>query len=155
MSWQSHQPGQGGGQAEGGADRSSRPRSDYRNDSKEDLVAKVKDFQRSHPRSRQAWHDFCDLDGSGIRDPARHQLDFLQEFLRAIDERRAPGSVGSRRSHGSGGGPGGGGKRQAGGKRPPLQFVIVFLLVMAFLSASEPECFAGLVSSRVWMNNPG
>eukprot|EP00930_Biecheleria_cincta_P034696 TRINITY_DN23948_c0_g1_i1.p1 TRINITY_DN23948_c0_g1~~TRINITY_DN23948_c0_g1_i1.p1 ORF type:complete len:233 (-),score=38.66 TRINITY_DN23948_c0_g1_i1:197-895(-) len=47
------------------------------------LVAAVKEAQRSDPVARQQWGFFCTAEGGGVRDPTKHQAEFLQKFLEA------------------------------------------------------------------------
>eukprot|EP00931_Biecheleriopsis_adriatica_P028506 TRINITY_DN1698_c0_g1_i3.p1 TRINITY_DN1698_c0_g1~~TRINITY_DN1698_c0_g1_i3.p1 ORF type:complete len:231 (+),score=50.53 TRINITY_DN1698_c0_g1_i3:114-806(+) len=46
-----------------------------------ELISKIKDFQRSGEEQKQAWWTFCDSQGGGNRDPARHEAHVLQNFL--------------------------------------------------------------------------
>merc|ERR1719482_1708145 len=48
---------------------------------KDELISKIKNFQRSSEEQKQAWWTYCDSQGDGNRDPARHDTDFLQAFL--------------------------------------------------------------------------
>eukprot|EP00913_Durusdinium_trenchii_P031060 g29087.t1 len=45
------------------------------------LVEKIKALQRSSFESKQAWWAFCDAEARGIKDPNRHQVEKLQQFL--------------------------------------------------------------------------
>jgi len=45
------------------------------------LVAQIKDLQRSSPRAKQAWVEYSDTYLSGMRDPARQDEATLQGFL--------------------------------------------------------------------------
>jgi len=45
------------------------------------LVAAVKEAQRSDPMARQQWGFFCSAEGNNIRDPTKHEAEFLQKFL--------------------------------------------------------------------------
>merc|ERR1740129_1186637 len=49
--------------------------------SKDQLVFKVKAFQRSSEEQKQAWWTHCDTSLAGVRDPARHDATTLQAFL--------------------------------------------------------------------------
>merc|ERR1712008_327007 len=49
-----------------------------------DLVTEVKELQKSGPRINGAWEEYCDRDGGGTRDPARHGHSFLRHFLESI-----------------------------------------------------------------------
>eukprot|EP00933_Yihiella_yeosuensis_P056303 TRINITY_DN5541_c0_g1_i1.p1 TRINITY_DN5541_c0_g1~~TRINITY_DN5541_c0_g1_i1.p1 ORF type:complete len:412 (+),score=82.52 TRINITY_DN5541_c0_g1_i1:48-1283(+) len=48
------------------------------------LVAGVKEEQRGGEAARRAWRIFCDLKGNGIRDPQKHDSEFLRGFLQAF-----------------------------------------------------------------------
>lgn len=45
------------------------------------LVEKVKMLQRSNADAKDAWTSYCEEHSRGIRDPARHEKDILQQFL--------------------------------------------------------------------------
>jgi len=45
------------------------------------LVATVKSMQREDPGAKDQWHIICDEQGGHVRDPARHEADFLQAFI--------------------------------------------------------------------------
>mmetsp|Transcript_121532 Transcript_121532/g.227140 ORF Transcript_121532/g.227140 Transcript_121532/m.227140 type:complete len:716 (-) Transcript_121532:35-2182(-) len=45
------------------------------------LVAQVKSLQRTNKDFQEAWWKHCDENGGGKRDPARHEADFLENFL--------------------------------------------------------------------------
>merc|ERR1712176_556584 len=47
----------------------------------EPLVQRVKSAQRMSEELKQAWHEMCDTEGGGIRDPSRHDAAFLLRFL--------------------------------------------------------------------------
>merc|ERR1719419_1030460 len=49
-------------------------------EAKLDLVARVKAFQRSGDECKEQWWTHCDQQLGGIRDPARHDTDTLQNF---------------------------------------------------------------------------
>merc|ERR1712146_36559 len=44
----------------------------------QDLASKVKEVQKTY---RDEWHEYCDQAGNGVRDPAKHDAAFLQQFL--------------------------------------------------------------------------
>ena len=46
----------------------------------EELAEEVKAFQRDV--GAELWHECCDERGGGKKDPYRHELSFLQGFLR-------------------------------------------------------------------------
>jgi len=48
---------------------------------KDQLVAKIKAFQRSGEDQKQAWWTFCDSQEGKNRDPARYEADALQQFV--------------------------------------------------------------------------
>mmetsp|Transcript_71037 Transcript_71037/g.219639 ORF Transcript_71037/g.219639 Transcript_71037/m.219639 type:complete len:417 (-) Transcript_71037:110-1360(-) len=45
------------------------------------LAERVKQMQRQSEQVKQQWWWYCDTFGAGVRDPARHQEAFLQQFL--------------------------------------------------------------------------
>lgn len=45
------------------------------------LVQQVKVIQRSSDALKAVWHRWCDEEKGGIRDPSRHDIEFLQRFL--------------------------------------------------------------------------
>jgi len=45
------------------------------------LVDQIKQFQRADPAFKQAWHAFCEQYCDGIKDPARHPQQNLENFL--------------------------------------------------------------------------
>jgi len=49
--------------------------------SKAELVARVKELQRSGQQAKEAWWAYCDENLGGVRDPSRHEEDVLSEFL--------------------------------------------------------------------------
>eukprot|EP00930_Biecheleria_cincta_P084131 TRINITY_DN73620_c0_g1_i1.p1 TRINITY_DN73620_c0_g1~~TRINITY_DN73620_c0_g1_i1.p1 ORF type:complete len:260 (-),score=50.32 TRINITY_DN73620_c0_g1_i1:15-794(-) len=49
----------------------------------ESLVSQVKDLQRSDHGAKDQWHYYCFTEGGGVKDPAKHQPEFLQKFLDA------------------------------------------------------------------------
>lgn len=48
---------------------------------KGELIKKIKEFQKSGEEQKQTWWAFCDSQGGGNRDPARHETEVLQGFL--------------------------------------------------------------------------
>jgi len=50
----------------------------------EDLVAKVKDFQKRDQASAFAWKAYCEAHGDGVCDPKRHSDSFLKRALREL-----------------------------------------------------------------------
>lgn len=48
---------------------------------KDQLVMKVKAFQRLGEENKQAWHHFCDTNLGGVYDPNRHDVGALQMFV--------------------------------------------------------------------------
>lgn len=51
---------------------------------REQLVAKVKEIQRSGNDAKQAWWDYCDSELGGVRDPNRHDPQLLHHFLQSM-----------------------------------------------------------------------
>lgn len=49
--------------------------------SQESLVDQIKQIQRADPNAKEQWGAFTDMQGKGVRDPARHTPEFLQDFL--------------------------------------------------------------------------
>mmetsp|Transcript_62168 Transcript_62168/g.108747 ORF Transcript_62168/g.108747 Transcript_62168/m.108747 type:complete len:266 (-) Transcript_62168:79-876(-) len=47
----------------------------------EDLVQQIKDLQRSDQEAKAQWWAYCDSEGAGVRDPAKHKNGFVQSFL--------------------------------------------------------------------------
>lgn len=47
---------------------------------KENLVARIKTFQKENEQQQQMWSNFCDTELGGVRDPARHDVATLQKF---------------------------------------------------------------------------
>lgn len=50
-------------------------------DQQESLVTTVKDLQRSDHVAKEQWGAYCDTQGGGVRDPAKHNASFIQTFL--------------------------------------------------------------------------
>lgn len=48
---------------------------------KDDLVKQVKDIQRNDPQGKMAWWKYADEQGSGMRDPAKHEPPVLLHFV--------------------------------------------------------------------------
>ncbi|CAE8610409.1 unnamed protein product, partial [Polarella glacialis] len=55
-----------------------------------DLVRRMRAFQRRDERRRLQWAYFCDTNGSGVRDPARHPEAFLLQFLEVFQAGELP-----------------------------------------------------------------
>jgi len=51
----------------------------------EELASRVKQIQRSDPVGKQAWWNYADKQGDGMRDPAKHDAHALEEFLSKYD----------------------------------------------------------------------
>mmetsp|Transcript_100350 Transcript_100350/g.259579 ORF Transcript_100350/g.259579 Transcript_100350/m.259579 type:complete len:254 (+) Transcript_100350:84-845(+) len=49
--------------------------------SHEELVAAIKDLQRSDPEAKEQWIKYCATQGAGMRDPTKHDAEFLQNFF--------------------------------------------------------------------------
>lgn len=45
------------------------------------VAGTVKELQRSDPDAREQWRLYCDALGQGIKDPAKHTVEFLQAFI--------------------------------------------------------------------------
>eukprot|EP00403_Amphidinium_massartii_P015886 CAMPEP_0178431136 /NCGR_PEP_ID=MMETSP0689_2-20121128/31682_1 /TAXON_ID=160604 /ORGANISM="Amphidinium massartii, Strain CS-259" /LENGTH=250 /DNA_ID=CAMNT_0020053019 /DNA_START=82 /DNA_END=834 /DNA_ORIENTATION=+ len=50
-------------------------------DSKDALVDAIKELQRSGPEGKEQWGLYCEQHGQGIRDPTKHDLEYLSNFL--------------------------------------------------------------------------
>merc|ERR1719215_2331228 len=48
---------------------------------KDALVAKIKSFQVSGMQEKLAWGAFCEKHGGNVRDPVRHPVEFLHQFV--------------------------------------------------------------------------
>eukprot|EP00928_Gymnodinium_smaydae_P009970 TRINITY_DN1373_c0_g1_i1.p1 TRINITY_DN1373_c0_g1~~TRINITY_DN1373_c0_g1_i1.p1 ORF type:complete len:310 (-),score=87.69 TRINITY_DN1373_c0_g1_i1:86-940(-) len=48
----------------------------------EQLVWKVKELQKWDPMAKEQWGLYCQAMGGNIRDPARHEWNFLQDFIK-------------------------------------------------------------------------
>eukprot|EP00927_Polykrikos_kofoidii_P030226 TRINITY_DN2603_c0_g1_i1.p1 TRINITY_DN2603_c0_g1~~TRINITY_DN2603_c0_g1_i1.p1 ORF type:complete len:221 (-),score=32.14 TRINITY_DN2603_c0_g1_i1:35-697(-) len=77
----------GVGMALAGVPSAKRRRTDssrytYSDDNAADqLVARVKAYQRSSEWNKQQWWDFADTDLGGVRDPAKHDVATLRQFI--------------------------------------------------------------------------
>jgi len=47
----------------------------------EELVNQIKGIQRSDPTGKVAWWKYADENGGAVRDPAKHEAAFLEEFV--------------------------------------------------------------------------
>lgn len=47
------------------------------------VADRLKEIQRADPAGRQAWGEWCDTQGGGVRDPAKHAVSFVLQFLEA------------------------------------------------------------------------
>eukprot|EP00927_Polykrikos_kofoidii_P044722 TRINITY_DN38610_c0_g1_i1.p1 TRINITY_DN38610_c0_g1~~TRINITY_DN38610_c0_g1_i1.p1 ORF type:complete len:233 (-),score=40.58 TRINITY_DN38610_c0_g1_i1:244-942(-) len=45
------------------------------------MVERIKEMQRTDPTAKEQWGAYCDNQGGGVRDPAKHDVIFLQDFL--------------------------------------------------------------------------
>lgn len=77
----------------------------------EDLVQKVKDWQRKGKGHKEAWYSFCRRNGSDKYDPSRHDAETLRDFIRGIES----GDIQPKDDDGYGGSSGGGGSWGGGG----------------------------------------
>merc|ERR1719418_462951 len=48
---------------------------------KDSLVQRIKQFQRSGEHQKQTWWTYADTMKGGVRDPAKHDMTSLQEFI--------------------------------------------------------------------------
>merc|ERR1712064_90705 len=48
---------------------------------KQQLVERVKAFQKQSPDMKELWHQYCDAELGGNRDPSRQPAETLQSFL--------------------------------------------------------------------------
>eukprot|EP00975_Prorocentrum_lima_P046300 9685142-Prorocentrum_lima.AAC.1 len=48
---------------------------------KEELIGRIKQHQRSGWYGREAWARYCDERNCGTRDPRKHAVEALREFL--------------------------------------------------------------------------
>jgi len=49
------------------------------------LADRVKQMQRRHESYKERWAWYCDTFGSGLRDPARHTPQFLQQYIAMVE----------------------------------------------------------------------
>jgi len=52
---------------------------------KTDLASRVQDALTNSSLVLEAWNEFCDSKGCGVRDPARHMASFLSRFLANVE----------------------------------------------------------------------
>eukprot|EP00928_Gymnodinium_smaydae_P087963 TRINITY_DN72127_c0_g1_i1.p1 TRINITY_DN72127_c0_g1~~TRINITY_DN72127_c0_g1_i1.p1 ORF type:complete len:163 (+),score=21.17 TRINITY_DN72127_c0_g1_i1:147-635(+) len=45
------------------------------------LIAKIKEMQRTDGTAKDQWGAYCDQQGGGVRDPAKHEVIFLHNFV--------------------------------------------------------------------------
>lgn len=57
---------------------------DYENATRSQLMEKVKKCQRDNVDIRTSWVHYTTTEAKGLRDPTRHEVDFLKEFFRGI-----------------------------------------------------------------------
>ena len=50
-----------------------------------DLAAEVRRLQRERPGARAEWAAYCEEQANGIKDPLRHSVASLREFLYQFD----------------------------------------------------------------------
>eukprot|EP00929_Paragymnodinium_shiwhaense_P009776 TRINITY_DN1140_c0_g1_i1.p1 TRINITY_DN1140_c0_g1~~TRINITY_DN1140_c0_g1_i1.p1 ORF type:complete len:238 (+),score=71.90 TRINITY_DN1140_c0_g1_i1:83-796(+) len=76
--------GMGGGWGKGGGgwgkDGGPSKKARTGDSAKDKLIDRIKAFQRSGSDSKEAWWSYCDSSLNGIRDPAKHSADQLEEF---------------------------------------------------------------------------
>merc|ERR1712146_586801 len=68
----------GKGGSGGGFKRKEAPNTGDAN--KDELINRIKAFQRSDPSQKEQWWNYCDTHLSGNRDPARHDAETLEDF---------------------------------------------------------------------------
>eukprot|EP01059_Diplonema_ambulator_P019473 TRINITY_DN327_c0_g2_i1.p1 TRINITY_DN327_c0_g2~~TRINITY_DN327_c0_g2_i1.p1 ORF type:complete len:454 (+),score=135.95 TRINITY_DN327_c0_g2_i1:46-1407(+) len=51
---------------------------------REDIIAAIKRGQRNSDTWREAWWSYCDANGNGDRDPARHDMDFIKNAIKEL-----------------------------------------------------------------------
>jgi hypothetical protein len=74
------------------------------------MISQVKQVQRSDPAAKQQWWDYADTHLAGSRDPARHDVSTLMEFMNAYNSGALPPpSADGSGNSGKGGGKGCGG----------------------------------------------
>eukprot|EP00411_Alexandrium_monilatum_P027400 CAMPEP_0175384258 /NCGR_PEP_ID=MMETSP0095-20121207/28248_1 /TAXON_ID=311494 /ORGANISM="Alexandrium monilatum, Strain CCMP3105" /LENGTH=344 /DNA_ID=CAMNT_0016682667 /DNA_START=6 /DNA_END=1037 /DNA_ORIENTATION=- len=56
----------------------------------DELVNRVKEGQRQSTEWKRRWWRHCDQNGNGIRDPRRHEIAFLLEFLQLVTSEELP-----------------------------------------------------------------
>jgi len=49
------------------------------------LTAQIKEMQRSDATAKEQWWMYCDAEGAGVRDPAKHDASFLATFINSYD----------------------------------------------------------------------
>lgn len=52
-----------------------------RDEAHEQAIGHVQELSQSDPEAQAQWNAYCDLQGGGKRDPAKHPLDFIQGWL--------------------------------------------------------------------------
>lgn len=67
--------------ATGSSGQSTKSKSPNFDTARNELISQVKCAQRQSPSLKDMWHELCDAQGGGIRDPGRHTDDFLHDFL--------------------------------------------------------------------------
>jgi hypothetical protein len=50
-------------------------------ESRESLVAQIKELQKTDPSAKEQWIAYTDMSGQGTRDPMKHTQEFLEGFL--------------------------------------------------------------------------
>lgn len=56
----------------------------------QDLVSSIKAWQREGGPNNRRWHDYCDNEQRGIRDPRCHSVNALKDFCRKVCEWERP-----------------------------------------------------------------
>lgn len=58
------------------------------------LVTKIKELQKSDPDAKQQWIQYTTLEGNNVRDPAKHDAKFINNFLKKFNAGVRFGGVG-------------------------------------------------------------
>jgi len=61
---------------------------------KADCIERIKALQRTDPQGKEAWWRFCDTNVSGTKDPSKHDLFSLQQFLAEYEDAVESGEAG-------------------------------------------------------------
>merc|ERR550532_3523135 len=75
--------GKGGNSWSDDAPMAKRPRvggADTGDPEKDELINRIKAFQRGGQEQKEVWWNYCDTHLGGNRDPARHDVNTLEDF---------------------------------------------------------------------------